>query len=63
MPLEVELCAVPHLKHIWLEGAWQYFYITKTHVKIPLLFRTEQSLFLIIACSVPSDKEKCWQKI
>ena len=59
MPLELELCAVPHLKGLinsYNIFSWQKrgstFTLQKIHVKIPILLHTEQMFYSISARSV-----------
>ena len=56
MPLEVELCAVPHLKGLInsynifsQQKRGSTFTLQKTHVKIPILLHTEQMFYSISA--------------
>ena len=59
MPLEVELCAVPHLKGlinsyniIGQQECGSTITLQKMYVKIPILLHTDQMLYSISASSV-----------
>ena len=59
MPLDIGLCAVPHLKVLFNFQnifAWQQlsstFTLQKIHLKIPILLHTEQMFYSISARSV-----------